>query len=994
MSPQFYRLLWKEYRAQRSLWLVLAFCMLALQTTIVVARPPATTYSTFRHAFGILMCTQMIVCCFCVTSIALLFSGEEDLGTAIWLRQFPVRTRTLFWSKAVASFFGALGMVILGLASTAILVIPRYGRIEFSSLNDPSLVLFAVLPVVIFVVSLFWSLQCRTVFMALGLSCASVFTGVLLATSSDGVISLRYTFGALAIVGLTLYPLAIRWHRGLRAVQPRPVGARLSRIFTAVTPPARIMRIIGVFAAVPVLAAIGIVILLTGIYLPWLFASVVLAGMAWAAFAATRMLFGARFGWKAWLKSAASTSPLRRRTTSVLLWREFRFAFPFAVIAIGLGVLATVGRFSGAHDAPWGIIVLAVVALECGLRTFRHDQQKLHGLFWSQRGVSPLLVWGVRNFVWLGTLLVVAALVIIIDLPQVPHRHWTSQERIIDTIIQVTQPPGFVRSTIETPLEFNLPRILSVWLAWLFGGFFLSQLCSCWISKPLIAFFIAATTFGTYTAWGAYSLVRDVPPILALWPVVLLAVAAVLLSRRDWMDRRFSFWIATKRIVFLLIPLLCLWPATAAWRMFQVPRLYTWLPTSGVLTNEAFAGYTVENQQSRWAQHWDALDLATQPLREARLSVELDAEQLQQAKVEIDEIWRHRKSRQLPPKWKLPWANYPAQQLAFAAWQQASADLTNGNPIASLTGLVKGVQLLQYLQGESSSWDQYHRCQVLQQQLLHLLHRVAAADRLTDQQLKAAADDIFAVLTAPVTVERMLVNRQVVYWYMLRREGYLWETEKQNISHDEVFAASFPERMRFLTLMELSCQWTLGVAESTGKLEMRRWAFTTITEPSDLLIDPVFSRDLLYTLPYANVTTGPLVQPLQQQLITAQQATWVILQLQAYRRQHGEFPESVSKILPTTSHPSKVHEAIRQQFQFRYAKSGLNNPADGTGQYVTQQLIPAGQPILWSPDGDSCLDLSREVVARLQATDIRFMAADPNRIVYLAGSAAVPSIQP
>ena len=102
-----------------------------------------------------------------------------------------------------------------------------------------------------------------------------------------------------------------------------------------------------------------------------------------------------------------------------------------------------------------------------------------------------------------------AMVFVIIDLPAVPNRPLTTQERMIDIMTQVTQSPEFRRVNIETPLEVNVPRQLSVWLSWLLGGFFLSQLCSCWIRKPLIAFFIALTTFGAYTAWGLHTLIRD-----------------------------------------------------------------------------------------------------------------------------------------------------------------------------------------------------------------------------------------------------------------------------------------------------------------------------------------------------------------------------------------------------------------------------------------------------------------------------------------------------
>ncbi len=390
MSPQFYRLLWKEYRTQRSLWLVLAFCMVVLQTTFVAVSPPGDDFGAFQPVLPLVSFALIIGYCFLATSVALLFSGEEDQGTAIWLRQFPVRTRTLFWAKAWASLCGASGIIIWGVASAAILIVSRFGEIELSSLNDPALVVFAILPVAIFIVSLFWSLQCRSVFMSLGLSSASVFFGAMLMISSDIEMPLQHAFWPLAIVCLTLYPLAKRWHRGLpnaaNAVKRRSVVGRLRRAFAAMIPSSTILRFVGVFMAIPVLAAIGILILVTGFLLPWLFAIVVLSPLVWAFCA----MFGFRFAWAAWLKSAACTSPPLKRTVFVLMWRECRFALPFAVVAIAVAVLVTVCRLNLPPHANWGLLALAVVILECGLRTFRYDQQKLHGMFWSHRGVAAI----------------------------------------------------------------------------------------------------------------------------------------------------------------------------------------------------------------------------------------------------------------------------------------------------------------------------------------------------------------------------------------------------------------------------------------------------------------------------------------------------------------------------------------------------------------------------------------------------------------------------
>ena len=127
--------------------------------------------------------------------------------------------------------------------------------------------------------------------------------------------------------------------------------------------------------------------------------------------------------------------------------------------------------------------------------------------------------------------------------------------------------------------------------------------------------------------------------------------------------------------------------------------------------------------------------------------------------------------------------------------------------------------------------------------------------------------------------------------------------------------------------MTLSDNWSVGRREFSSPYDMRRWAATTVTEPSDLLTDPVFSRYQSAPTSHVDDIVVPLDRQLQQQLIGAEQATWVILEMQVYRRVHQEFPDRVAQILPSVDRENHVQQSIREQFQFRYAKSGLELPA-------------------------------------------------------------------
>src|SRR5687768_8125540 len=95
-SSPFARLVWKEARAQFSLWAALIGGALLLQTLVSVAQS--------RHPAGAASV---------VATMALLFAGETEEGTRSLLQQLPIRPATLIGAKltfalvALVLFFAA-----------------------------------------------------------------------------------------------------------------------------------------------------------------------------------------------------------------------------------------------------------------------------------------------------------------------------------------------------------------------------------------------------------------------------------------------------------------------------------------------------------------------------------------------------------------------------------------------------------------------------------------------------------------------------------------------------------------------------------------------------------------------------------------------------------------------------------------------------------------------------------------------------------------------
>lgn len=103
-TPAVQRIVWKEFRAQRAIWIGIAFELVILQLV--------RAFSPDRFPINLVSLACVLTGIFAMTSSALLFAGESEAQTDGFLRQLPFRSRDLLLGKlgfniaAVASFLG------------------------------------------------------------------------------------------------------------------------------------------------------------------------------------------------------------------------------------------------------------------------------------------------------------------------------------------------------------------------------------------------------------------------------------------------------------------------------------------------------------------------------------------------------------------------------------------------------------------------------------------------------------------------------------------------------------------------------------------------------------------------------------------------------------------------------------------------------------------------------------------------------------------------
>lgn len=150
------RLLWKEFRAQQAVWIAMAAELVLLQLW----------WGTIGHRsvdLNLLSVAFVLTGVFAMTSSALLFAGESEAKTDLFLRQIPFRPRDLIRGKLLFAALGVVTFLAFALISTFIAgqMAGRYGGDNTSMLGDP--VLFGTSILGLWAWGLFYSLLTRKV---------------------------------------------------------------------------------------------------------------------------------------------------------------------------------------------------------------------------------------------------------------------------------------------------------------------------------------------------------------------------------------------------------------------------------------------------------------------------------------------------------------------------------------------------------------------------------------------------------------------------------------------------------------------------------------------------------------------------------------------------------------------------------------------------------------------------------------------------------------
>ncbi|MEJ7593317.1 MAG: hypothetical protein WKF77_17375 [Planctomycetaceae bacterium] len=990
MNTIFTRLLWKEYRAQRMLWVVLLVGWLAIHLLLCVFNGTSV--------LDIMPVIPMIPVCFIVAASLIAFAGEEDEKTANFLRMLPFQTRTLMSSKLTAVAVGCLTLVMSMLVLSVFLELILSGVLFIAAaiVDQPSAFRFPVVKptpnsipwrdgdvfyvpaflALVFATSVFSSMVTRRVFSAVGLTVAMIMAIVITALAMTSYVhqgqlrAIAPWLAEIAVIFMTLSTVVLSrpWHLG-----------RLPRRWTMPeTAENSVTRRISSFA--------------------WL--------------------------WQRWLRRIVAMPLTMPRILTMLTWRECRSAVPFALTWLTIGVLICSGRYFSSVFYPWPFLFLIVFIHECGQRTMRDDQQTKAISMLANLGVHPLQIWFSKTFVWLCVACAVGSAVVVTDASTPDDAVATTlgiPSQIDDIVASIRVPEfGFPFGDRSKPLtSLDRDRQISVRLSAVIGLFSLGQLTACWIQRQIIAFAASLLVFFLAMPGLFHVLARDWPVWVTLFPIAVCGLLAPALTAHYWIERRVTWSLRIKQFAMVIVPC-TLFPllGQSAWR---VQPIMAFNRESGL---SAWSVYNLQNPgnspeiaqliamtQSR-SEDWIELDKPEEtrcwyefaaaverfPLHQTAIPSshsiqdrmpgnlllsqavyqESDPKKIHEVLQPFDEVLAKNDAFPLLPiSWTGPWSKTPAVALSILLLEDARHREASGDIAGAIQQIVRTIRANRSLAIQTSSWANWLACLDAERVALGRLRILLGTADLSAIDLDSLQSELTSALVMShhngnaviqLPDPTMMLQRRSLFWSdacfggtLLERvqklpvvqQGFEVKKREVNLRHALHFLEGADATRAFFTMKYSESLLVEKYDNMTiqGRVRFLQEPRTGGTQQLNRLMSTSSIADLNVDLEIlsANGIESYFIVP-QIDTIASERATLLTIMLQKYRIAHGKFPESLIDLKLDAIWDNLILPDPWTGTPFFYVASD-HTPPLRLGWNTEAPPVTAGQPLLFTPGG-------------------------------------------
>lgn len=499
----FHRFAWKEYRMLRGFWLAVLVLAVLEQwiSTLMLDAGPIVPGWMFASAWG-------AAALYAVGAAVTLFSAENEERTREFLQTLPTQWLPMFLAKVSLAVGSAL-LLAGGLCLTG------------------------------------W-----------------IIAGQMWPSTADWQLAL--SVGSVAVLEATVWGLlfSLLWRQPLlaavAALAAASIGAQLAIGFTPNVRNAFTVQSYDEATLARLLLCLGV------------FALDVVISRRWLAprFVGKRKLQKKEAPLDLAVQSAApaaelaTATPPRRRMLARLLWQTWRESWKPLLAVIPLAVFLMVASlipFGLMMDAshsnlPIHVSVILFLPALLGAMVFRADQKKDHRLFLTAHAARPRFVWLTRHMVWLGTTLLIAAVVHLFiavavgrevsdGLMRYLRGEWGYDRGLFGVDRRIYS--NWMKALEHKFTETFLARATALGWSALFTAYALGQCCSMLLKREVLAGFLALLFSVVLAGWALVIMFWELEPTWFVLPLGVGAMLATWLRAPDWIvgKRRLHTWL-------------------------------------------------------------------------------------------------------------------------------------------------------------------------------------------------------------------------------------------------------------------------------------------------------------------------------------------------------------------------------------------------------------------------------------------------------------------
>ncbi len=517
----FWRIVWKEYRAQRAFWISIALLIVIVELLLVVNYWQFYRSAAVTERIRVLFSVGLgLVACYALASGATLFATEREGETYEFLRGLPVNPLVVFAAKVVLAVFSTAVLFIMAWMLALVLT----GKLPEPVFQQGLWALWGLGGVELMAWGILFSLLLRRALVA-AICAVTVASGMLWicglfcivdgGTGQFADIITKTVSGRLLIVALLVAAdtgLAARWFRERWVPTTRGRDARLSEeqieaIFSQVLPAQ-----------------------------PQSKREKVLSDWAFDRTPSTRSMLG-RLVWQEFRQSAAISAGLIAMLLPMVL---YIYMPSFYLRSPGPRFDWIFGLF------PMLLLPAFFSAPLLGSSAFLADQTGCRFRFLAERGIPPRLVWSSRHLRGLFVMLLGMLLALLLCLP-------------------------FLMGLATKNNDADLMEVVVCCAGFAVVAYACGQLSSMGIRSGLLAAFFGTVLAAVVCVWAAIMYALCLSWLWSVAPILLAFLIVTWLHAPNWLVERKS-WAARLRLALVVaVPVVAILAAVPLVRLYEIP---------------------------------------------------------------------------------------------------------------------------------------------------------------------------------------------------------------------------------------------------------------------------------------------------------------------------------------------------------------------------------------------------------------------------------------